>query len=665
MPNSPQNVNFAPGFQDTPKTFTQHKNNKDNNKNLKDIMTKRLMAMLTMLVCVVGFTWADNTVATTPSTTLKTGYYVIKTFSDKTGSDGAYTYGDTSNKEVRSTNKTSDFTLEGGSVADEKYVWGVTVNDDGSVVIKNKSCDYYFGAFSQGGWPNYSIKDGFDVTNSANLNVFSSGTKENWYVLRSANKENVDIKGSWGSHTTEQHYLFVCANTNTKLSYWYYDAQSKAEGAANTAKFQFYEVTYDTPVQVYFTYEYYLGGVSKKSVQMTAMTKNAFPAPTGLPAFISASAPRGEVSTSDNGQTYGIDCTSTLPFQTSTAETPIYYYMENATETPTRLYASGSNMSYRESAQAQNLNDVRGDLWYVTGNPFDGLEFHNVGANAVAQTSMIPSNTSLFGNRCKLAFSSTEGQSVFYPIKVDDNTFGLYRNSNWVTDNGDVAWTYDASAGYVKFEKVDLNASLPDATYHFQMTPATISLPLNYSAADDARFATTCLPYAVEVADGASSVKTYAGQLVNNNTELDMAEVSAVPANQGVIIKGNADDESVVLRVIASAADITNDLKGTTSELTDLTGVLSFGRANGNGKVGFFRSTNATLKANRAYVKLDGENQASLAMRFDGTATSIDQINGAETIDNNAPIYDLTGRQVSHLVKGSLYIQGGRKFIAQ
>ena len=628
-------------------------------------MTKRLMAMLTMLVCVVGFTWADNTVATTPSTTLKTGYYVIKTFSDKTGANGGYAYGYTSGSEVRSTDQTSDFTLEGKS-ADDIYVWGVTVNDDGSIKIQNKSCNYYFGAFAQNGLgSSYSIKDGFNVSSAENLLPLASTTKTDWFVLRSQNQQSITFKDGWFGSKKENHYIYVCANTNSKLSYWYYDTQAAAEGAANTAKFQFYEVTYDNPVEVSVTYDYYLNGESKKRVTVKAMTKSAFPAPTELPAFVSASAPRGEVSTSDNGQTYGVICTSTLPFQTSTAEAPIYYYMENATETPTRLYANGSNMSYRESAQAQNLNDVRGDLWYVTGNPFDGLEFHNVGANAVAQTSMIPSNTSLFGNRCKLAFSSTEGQSVFYPIKVDDNTFGLYRNSNWVTDNGDVAWTYDASAGYVKFEKVDLNASLPDATYHFQMTPATISLPLNYSAADDARFATTCLPYAVEVADEASTVKTYAGQLVNGNTELDMAEVSAVPANQGVIIKGNPSDESVVLRVIASAADIANDLKGTTSELTDLTGVLSFGRANGNGKVGFFRSTNATLKANRAYVKLDGENQASLAMRFDGTATSIDQINGAETIDNNAPIYDLTGRQVSHLVKGSLYIQGGRKFIAQ
>lgn len=621
-------------------------------------MTKRLMAMLTMLVCIVGIAWADNTVATTPSTTLKTGYYVIKTFSDKTGSDGAYAYGDTSNKEVRSTNKTSDFTLEGGSVDDEKYVWGITVNTDGSIVIKNKSCDYYFGAFSQNGWgSSYSIKDGFNVSNAENLLPIASTSKTDWFVLRSQNQQSITFKTGTFSSKKENHYIYVCANTDSKLSYWYYDAQSNAESAANTAKFQFYEVTYDAPVQVSFTYNYILDGVSKRTESVSAMTKGAFPAPTNLPAFVSASAPQGTVATSDNGGTIDIVCQSTLPFQTSSAASPIYYYMENATETPTRLYASGSNMSYRESAQASALNDVRGDLWYVTGNPFDGLEFHNVGANKVAQSSLIPSDV------CELAFSSTAGESVWYPIKGDDNTFGLYRYSNWVIGSGNIAWTYNGSK--VKFEKIDLNASLPDATYHFQMTPATITLPLNYSAADDARFATTCLPYAVEVADAQSTVKTYAGKLNDDNTELDMVAVSAVPANQGVILKGSSSDESVTLRVLGTAADITNDLKGTTSELTDLTGVLSFGRANGTGKVGFFRSTNATLKANRAYVKLDTENQASLAMRFDGQTTSIDQINGAETIDNDAPIYDLSGRKVSHLVKGSLYIQGGRKFIAQ
>ncbi len=36
-----------------------------------------------------------------------------------------------------------------------------------------------------------------------------------------------------------------------------------------------------------------------------------------------------------------------------------------------------------------------------------------------------------------------------------------------------------------------------------------------------------------------------------------------------------------------------------------------------------------------------------------------------ETAKAKAPIYDLTGRRVMKAVKGGIYIQSGKKFIAQ
>ena len=394
------------------------------------------------------------------------------------------------------------------------------------------------------------------------------------------------------------------------------------------------------------------------------MTKGAFPAPTNLPAFVSASAPQGTVTTSDQGGTIDVPCTVNLPFQVSAADARYYYYLHtDKSENSIMLSSgSGSTVKYRSLGQNATLNDVVNDLWYVTGNPFDGFKFYNVGKGDDLRSTavVVEDNSSIFGNVCELGFGSMASQTTVWDLGKSENgneqAFIIYpHNGNtWNCaryDGSTVHFNYNADSGH---------------TGDFVLTDPTITLPLNYSAADDARFATTCLPYAVEVADADGTVKTYAGKLNDDNTELDMVAVSSVPANQGIIIKGNSNDESVTLRVLGTAADITNDLKGTTSELTDLTGVLSFGRANGTGNVGFFRSTNATLKANRAYVKLDTESQNSIAMRFDGQATSIDQVNkGAESISSHAPIYDLSGRQVSHLVKGSLYIQGGRKFIAQ
>ena len=47
-----------------------------------------------------------------------------------------------------------------------------------------------------------------------------------------------------------------------------------------------------------------------------------------------------------------------------------------------------------------------------------------------------------------------------------------------------------------------------------------------------------------------------------------------------------------------------------------------------------------------------------------GGAGLVEEVVAPATLDLNAPIYDLTGRQVANPVKG-VYIQGGRKFIVK
>lgn len=623
-------------------------------------MTKKITALLTMLVCFVSLAWSQQ-VASTPTTELTTGFYVIKTMSDKTNNGDAYVYGDTSNKQVRSTNKSDAFpTLEGSTLTDDQatYIWEVTANADGSIQIKNKSCDYYFGAFAQNkSWGNFDIKQSFNVNKANNLSALKYSKDNNWFILKGR-----DIVSYNTSYTKKENItIYVCANTDTQLSYWYYDTEEDAHAAETTAKFQFYKVEYDVPMPVSVTYNYLMDGNVKKSIKYECMTKEEFPEPTELPAYVSVVKPAGNVTIENNNQTFDLTCTITTPFKISDDSKKHYYYFQNSNDTHTRLFANGGSLKFREDAQAANLNDVNGDLWYVTGNPFDGFKFHNVGANKTATSSQIPSNTGT--PRCRLAFSGTAGENVWYTYKFDDNSFGLYRYSNWVIGSGNVAWNYNNE--YVQFDKIDLNALPTDKSYAFTLTDATITLSLNYSKADNACFATTCLPYAVEVANAKGTVETFAGKLNSDNTELTMEKVSAVPANEGIIIKGASSDESVVLNVIDAAETIDNDLQGNTQELTDLTGVYSFGRANGDGKVGFFRSTNSTLRANRAFVKIDNSASQSIAMNFNGTVSSIESVNTNNATMSNAPVYDLTGRRVMKMVKGNLYIQNGKKFIAQ
>lgn len=615
-------------------------------------MTKKITALLTMLVCFVSLAWSQQ-VASTPTTELTTGNYVIKTKSDKTNNGDAYVYGDTKNKQVRSTNKSDAFpALEGTTLTDkDSYIWEVTANADGSIQIKNKSCDYYFGEFEQNSWSfissnSYTIKQSFNVKTAQSLVSLPSTKNEGWFMLRST-----DLQSMYNptNKKKENNYIYVCANSKTELSYWFYDELTAADNTSNTAKFQFYKVEYDVPMPVSVTYNYRMDGNVKKSVTIGCKTKGEFPDPTELPAYVSVVKPKGNVTDEDNNKTFDLDCIINLPFKTSDDSKKYYYYFQNSNDTQTRLFANGGSLKFRKSAQAENLNDVNGDLWYVTGNPFDGFQFHNVGANAVAQS------TAILSTLCKLSFSGVGGNSNWYLQQITNNEFGIYAKG--------FAWHYNN--GSVNFKGNDTQNVLTDATYAFTLTPATITLPLNYSKADDARFATTCLPYAVEVADAKGTVETFAGKLNSEKTELTMVKVNAVPANQGIIIKGASSDERVVLNVIDAAETIDNDLQGTTEELTNLTGVYSFGRANGTGYVGFFRSINPTLRANRAFVKIDNSASQSIAMNFNGTVSSIESVNTNNTTMSNAPVYDLTGRRVMKMVKGNLYIQNGKKFIAQ
>ena len=81
-------------------------------------------------------------------------------------------------------------------------------------------------------------------------------------------------------------------------------------------------------------------------------------------------------------------------------------------------------------------------------------------------------------------------------------------------------------------------------------------------------------------------------------------------------------------------------------------GAAGFGRSSGGNKV----------KAYRAYIKrlAEGDDQARIAISFNGQTTAIDAIDG-QTIGNGA-IYNLAGQKVEKAQKG-IYIQNGKKMV--
>lgn len=608
-------------------------------------MTQKITSLLLLLVSCI-FAANAQTIASEPTTDLKDGYYVIKLKSNdnKADENGNYMYYNANDSRVYYEEKGSTTQLIGTENTNAemmKYLFKVTTSGD-KYTISAWGSSKFFPSIPKAEWyaRHPGNQDQFTLSNSS-AEFTPVATTGSWYAMKTA--------GTYFDRKVKDIDIYIILNDKQHIGYW-----ENAENGANNAQFQFYAATNvpEASDLVTITYNYKLNDVVKGSYTTNmALIGKKFPTPKEVPAYVGfENFPTRNVTAEDNNQTFDLTCTITTPFQISDDSKKHYYYLQNSNDTKTRLFANGGSLKFREDAQAENLNNVNGDLWYVTGNPFDGFKFHNVGANTVAQS------TAMLSTICKLSFSGVRGNSNWYIQQITNNKFAIYANG----------YTWHYNNGSVKFKGFDAQTVLTDAAYAFTLTPATITLPLNYSKADDARFATTCLPYAVEVANAEGTVKTYAGKLNAEQTELEMNEVSAVPANQGIIIKGNTTDNNVELRVIDAAETIDNDLQGTTEVLTDLTGVYSFGRANGTGNVGFFRSTKSTLVANRAYIKLDNSASQSIAMNFDGSiVSSIESVNTNNATMINAPVFDLTGRRVMKMVKGNLYIQNGRKFIAQ
>lgn len=619
-------------------------------------MTKKLATLVAMLACCVFGALAQR-VATTPVTDVQTGVYMLRMKSDRIpGTDGAWVYYKDKDSHAygESDNTALKVVTENPLSEDHyNYLWRVVRKDDGKITIQSFTANTYW-AKAKGGQPSLGLKD----NNKWVPNDFPMSETENAFTLEQNGNSGYKLK-TYSTRTyysgftkkSEEKEVYVVDNVNMSNS-------DKANAAHNIGyqqtsatrsdiTFEFYEVT-QFPEKVSFTYNYLYDGVSKKTEKFDVYTYKPYPAVT-VPDFIKANAPEGEIKPEDNGTTINIECTPDLPFTLSTDANRVYYYLAAGagTEGRTMLYANGKDLKLRAEAQANNLTAMRNDLWYVTGNPYDGLKFHNVGSGTTAQSyAAITSATKL-----NLSHLWLGGQDNWNIKKLSDTTFSLYSN--------DLAWKFDGS-------KIAFSAPNTSDAFAFQAIEATYVLPLHDSDADNAAFATTCAPFNFAIVG--DDVKAYAGKLSADGKELDMKEIEGnVPANQGVILKAAMVVSEVTVKVVNTADAIDNDLKGTNDEMTDLSQVYVFGRDNVTRHVGFYTAAGAAaLPANRAYLDKPAQEAVNaVAMNFgDGTVTNINTAISAQSADN-APIYDLSGRRVQRTVKGSLYIKGGHKFMAQ
>lgn len=244
-----------------------------------------------------------------------------------------------------------------------------------------------------------------------------------------------------------------------------------------------------------------------------------------------------------------------------------------------------------------------------------------------------------------------------YAVAHTGTTFTFYDYASNVSDRSYLHCNNAKGAGNV----VGWDAQGVISPSYWHVIEAT-DVEIDMTAQGDKKYASAYLPFGVSnVADATA----YTGALNAEKNAIDMTATTAVPANTGFVLVGTADKATLTIGE-ADAISGTNALTGSNfnTALTDATraNYLVFGV--NNGTVGFYTPSSSVtaIPANKAYINASAVAGSAIALNFGNTVTGINAatINNGE---NNAPIYDLSGRRVWAPVKGGLYIQNGKKLV--
>lgn len=208
-------------------------------------------------------------------------------------------------------------------------------------------------------------------------------------------------------------------------------------------------------------------------------------------------------------------------------------------------------------------------------------------------------------------------------------------------------------------------------TTAFKLEEVSYPNTVTFNAVSDvegvSNLATFSAPFATVVP--ANVTAYYVSTADNSKATMKAIEAGkAIPAKAGVILTSTTGTEATMIPATTeTAAELTGNRLGNSAgaDKTIADGDNAYILAKGDNGTAFYKGTiGSTLKANKAYLTLNAAGgEQAISMNFGGNVTGINQIVNAE--QNNAPVYDLTGRRVVRTVKGGLYIKGGNKFIAR
>ncbi len=511
--------------------------------------------------------------------------------------------------------------------SDASFYWKAVDAGDGNVVFQNFADGKYLeGHESQVGV--WTMTDSPDVTSNVGLTIFNKAEHEKGY-------EYGIVLGIWQMHCYEygdgegEGSYIVSWNTDSKNSpsSWYI-----------------------VPVELHdITYNFVYNGEVKYTTTTSVFEGLPYPE-LEVPSFPYGVEVVGEVSTPEGfvteSKTFEYELTIELPFKTAVDVESIdtWYYARMHTNQPCYLgdIAEDNTINVYWGAESKEYNE--NFLWGFVGNVFDGIIVVNKGtgkqltSTGFGDVTLTDDGTDFFiAPTVETSLNATDG---FCLHRKGSNqyvhaNYGAGKLSHWSTT--DAASTmfltayketevFVSPAGYGTLY-LDYTAYIPEGVRVYTV-----------NSIEDGR----CIMTPVE-----DVLPAYTGVVLSKEGVYTFKAAASMSVVQGNLLLGSVEDDYI---------------EGDAYVLSYLDGEVGFNRVvlnkGANGEPG---NTHFLNNANKAY--LPAPPGASLVLRLNfGETTAVESVLN-NSVDVNAPVYDLYGRRVKNVVNGGVYIRNGKKVI--
>lgn len=254
------------------------------------------------------------------------------------------------------------------------------------------------------------------------------------------------------------------------------------------------------------------------------------------------------------------------------------------------------------------------------------------------------------------AYTST---SVLYGVNQGTLLGSIeYKTSNGTSTELEITDEYEyiglrSKSGAMFLTKITIDWEAGGVTYSEYCTSVTV--PVSIGAAGYATFSSA---YATDFSAYDALKVYYINSTSGNIAKTTEIESKKVPANTGVIMKGNAGIYNAAC--IATAPEVIGNLlfacvDGYTADYDNEIYILSSGT---NG-IGFYPiAANTTLDAGKAFIGGGDVSAKYLILSFEDGVTDIANVDVNDKFDDNSSMYNLAGQKVGKKYKGIVIVKG-------